>query len=392
MNNISKRVSAILFSLILPVLYSTAAVATSDDGWMEDDQVMLQNRGARSADTAYNPTPANNSKSASSGVTLKGGVTYCVPKGTGIKLKLATVPTYGMKMLDHDLDGKLNPARENQTITAKTTEDIYVDDSKVIPQGTVFQGRVTQVLPPRRVGRPGSVVLKFDSFQTPDGRQFKFSLEANNKRESTSKSKAKGFGLIAAHAAGGAVVGALIAYEVFGLQETIAMHGYNIAGAAAAGALMGTAVALMRHGPEAVLEPGDDLNMEIDTDMLMPAATAPTVKAPPINLPGLDVHVLSTKVIKDGLDGYQLKLKAQIENNSRRHLQSIDMFIEDDNGNRFPMVPDAEEDRTDMLFSIAPCSSKLVYCDFQIEYPKLKRKLIWLDHDNRQIIYEVRLP
>src|SRR5262249_17270796 len=154
----------------------------------------------------------------------------------------------------------------------------------------------------------------FGSFQTPDGRKFSFHAEADNIRKSTAKSKLKGAGIITAHMAGGAVVGALIAYEIFGLQETIAMHGYNIAGGAAAGALMALGVALMRHGPKAVLEPGDDLNMEIDKDLLIPAATAPTVKAPPPSIPGFEIQVLKTKVIKDGIDGYLLQVKAQIEN------------------------------------------------------------------------------
>jgi hypothetical protein len=297
-----------------------------------------------------------------------------------------------MHALQHDLDGNLIPAEVDQKISAKMTEDIYVDDEKVIPAGTIFYGRVSKIFPPKHVGRPGSLAISFGSFETPDGRKFEFRAEANNTRQSTLKSKAKGTGIILAHMGGGAVVGALIAYEIFGLQETIAMHGYNIAGGAAAGALMGLGVALWRHGPKAVLEPGDDLNMAIDKDLLIPAATAPTVKAPLPKIPGLDIKILKTKLVKDGIDGNLLRIKAQIDNNSTHRLQSIDLFVEDDNGERYPVVPDMHEEHSDMLFTVNPFSSKFVSCDFALEYPKLKRKLIWLDHDSRQVIIEEPLP
>jgi hypothetical protein len=332
------------------------------------------------------------SSTVDGGTLLKGGVTVCVPKGTPIKLKISQVPTNGMKMLDRDFDGNLHPAQQGQEITAKTTEDIYVEDNKVIPAGTIFHGHVSKVIPPKRVGRPGSLVMSFDNFKTPDGRKFAFRAEANNKRESTNKSKAKGFGIIMAHAAGGAVVGAMIAYQIFGISQTIAMHGYNIAGAAAAGALMGTAVAVMRHGSAAVLEPGDDLNMEIDSDMLLPAATAPTPKAPDLNIPGMDITVLKTKCVKDGLDGHQMRVELLINNRTKRRVKSIDLFLEDDNGARYGVVGDADADATAILFDVDPNSSKHVMCNFQYEFPKLKGKIVWVDRSTRQPLYSTKLP
>ena len=103
---------------------------------------------------------------------LKGGVQYLVPKGTNFKLKLATVPTNGMRLLDRDLDGNLYPAKIGQQITAKTSEDLYVDDHNVIPEGTVFHGKVSQIAPPRRLKRTGWLQIKFDQFTTPDGPHF----------------------------------------------------------------------------------------------------------------------------------------------------------------------------------------------------------------------------
>lgn len=330
-------------------------------------------------------------KPAPSRLLLKGQVTYLVPKGTGFKLKLASVPTTGLRLMDRDMDGNLPPAQEGQVITAKTTEDLYVDDNKVIPQGTVFHGRVSKVLPPRRVGRPGSLVIAFDRFTTPNGKTFAFRCEANNYRPSTARSKWRGFGLIAAHAAGGAAVGTIIAYDLFGAQSTIAMHGYNLAAGAAAGALLATGYALLRHGPAAVLEPGDDLNMSIDSDMLLPAAVEPAVKKKPRNLPGLEVEIVKSKVVRDGLGGHNLRVEMIVTNDTDVRLNSIDLFLQDDNGNRFPVTSGEEEDE-ELLFHVNPHSVERVHLDFQMDYPKLKRKLIWLDHATQRKLFECPLP
>lgn len=322
---------------------------------------------------------------------LKGQVNYCVPMGTPIKMKLATVPLFKMNLMNRDLEGNLLPAKMNAPVTAKVTEDIYVDDNKVIPAGTVFKGRVSQVFPPRRVGRPGAYALEFNTFTTPDGRTFKFHVAADSKQKSTWKTKARGAGRIAAHAAGGAIVGALVAYKIFGLEQTIAMHGYNIAGGAAAGAAVGIAIALWTKGKKAVLEPGDDLNMHFDSDLLIPAATAPTVKKEPPKLEGLEIHILKSKLMKDGLDGHQLRIKAVVLNETDRELRSMDLFMIDDNGKRHSVVTDSDE-RAETIFHIEPGSQRQIYFAFEVEYPKLKRKLVWIDPISRRVLHEQPLP
>lgn len=322
---------------------------------------------------------------------LKGQVTYCVPSGTPIKLKLATIPMPQMKMEMRDEEGNLRPAQLNEIITAKTTEDIYVDDNKVIPEGTVFHGRVAKISPPRHVGRPGHLELSFDRFTTPDGKTFAFRAQANNFKESTNKTKLKGAGRIAAHAAGGAALGALVAYKLFGPEQTVAMHGYNIAGGAAIGAIGGIAWALWKRGPQAVLEPGDEFAMSIDTDMLIPAATAPTVKAPPPSVKGFEMEVVKKKIVKDGFGGHMMRVETWITNRSRKKLTSIDLFIEDDLGNRYPITPDVEDDETQDIFHVHPMSVQNIKCTFQIEYPKLKHKLVWLDHHTHAVIIEQKL-
>ncbi len=324
---------------------------------------------------------------------LKGQITYCIPRGTPLKLKLATVPMPAMKMDLRDEEGNLKPAQTGEEITAKITEDIYVDDNKVIPEGTIFYGRVSKIHAPRHVGREGHLEISFDKLATPDGRVFKFEAEANNFKESTNKSKLKGAGRLAAHTAGGAALGALIAYKaVGGWQNTVAMHGYNVAGGAAVGAVCGLAYALWKRGPNAVLEPGDEFNMSIDTDLLIPAATKPTVKPPPVSMPGFEVAVIKKKVMKDdmGMGLHKIRIDTVMVNHTNRKLSSIDLFLEDDLGNRFPVSPD-EDEESEQLFYLNPITQQRIVCSFVVQFPKLKHKLVWLDHITHKVIFEQKL-
>jgi hypothetical protein len=247
------------------------------------------------------------------------------------------------------------------------------------------------VLPPRRVSRPGWLEISFDSLQTPDGKRFAFRAQADNFKPSTKKTKAKGFGIIAAHAAGGAIVGALVAYQIFGLQNTISMHGYNIAGGAAGGALLATCYAIMKHGPNATLEPGDDLNMQINTDLLMPAAVDPKTKKTKSNKRGVDIKIGSTKLLRDGFGGKMLQVDITVDNDSDETLNSIDLFLEDTNGNRCALIA-GPEDTSEILFEVQPHSTSHEIVNFDVEYPKLKRQLVWLDHDTRQVCWRGTLP
>jgi hypothetical protein len=345
---------------------------------------------SQTATTTQTQTPTT-APSKPSTKMLKGAVDYVVPQGTTIKLKMASVPTTGMHLFDRDLDGNLYPAKLDQEVTAKTTEDMYVDDNKVIPEGTVFHGKVSKIELPKRLNRNGSLSIAFDYLTTPDGRRFAFKADANNYVQ---KSKRREIGRLAAHAAGGAIVGALVAYQVFGMHNTIAMHGYNIAGGAAGGALIATGFAMMDKGKKAVLEPGDNLNMNIDTDLLMPAAVEPVAKAGSQNLDGLSVDVERSKLLKDGLDGHLLRLDVVVFNDSDKDLNSIDLYMEDGNGNRNPVCNgiDIDFENNEFLFSIRPHTKKKTRLNFQVEYPKLQRQLIWLDHKSRQVCFRQKLP
>lgn len=220
----------------------------------------------------------------------------------------------------------------------------------------------------------------------PDGRKFAFSADADNFKPSTMKSKAKGFGLIAAHAAGGAVLGALFAYQIFGLSSTISMHGYNIAGGAAAGALLATGFAIMRKGPKATLEPGDDLNLRIDTDLLMPMTVEPKAKKAPPAIAGLKIDIEKVKPVNDGVGNKLMKMDVAIDNQTAKRFYSIDLFMEDSNGNRDSLSSGGGFD-SEISFTVEPNSYSHKRLYFTTEWPKLKHRLVWIDHKTRQPIH-----
>lgn len=321
---------------------------------------------------------------------LKGQATYCVPRGTPFKLKLSTVPSSGLRMAERDLDGNWVPAKLGEEVTAKTVEDLYVDNNKVIPEGTEFHGKVSKILPPRTFNRPGSLEIAFDELKTPDGRRFAFKADANNFHPSTTKSKLQGAGRITYHAACGAILGAAIAYQICGPHLTASMHGYNIAGAAGAGAILAAGFAIADHGHKAYLEPGDDLNMSFDADLLMPAAVDAGPKKVAHNLSGLQIQIKKSKIVHDGLDGEMLRLDTVISNDSDRLLKSIDLFVEDANGNRYGLCAGPDAESSEFFFEVEPHTEKVARLYFPLQYPKLKRQLVWLNHRTRQICY--RMP
>jgi hypothetical protein len=177
-----------------------------------------------------------------------------------------------------------------------------------------------------------------------------------------------------------------VAYQVCGLHTTISTHGLNIAGGAAGGALLATGYAIMKKGHAATLEPGDDLNLSLDADLLMPAAVEPAPKPKMANLRGLDFNVKKSKLIKDGLDGHLVRMDVSIVNRSNRTLRSIDLYLADSNGNMNPICsgPDEEDDP---MFTLEPGTQKDARLFFEVKWPKLKRTIVWLNHETRQICY-----
>ncbi|MBS1992288.1 MAG: hypothetical protein JSS86_03175 [Cyanobacteria bacterium SZAS LIN-2] len=324
-------------------------------------------------------------------MTLKAGASYTVPRGTSMSLKVtAASPKMGMKLLEKDLEGNPIPARVGDVISAMITEDIYVDGDRVIPEGTVFRGHVSYVHGPRRVQRPGWVDIKFDELELPNHRIFRFKAQADSLQPSTTRGKLRATGMVAANMAGGAIVGAITAYQVMGgMRTAVALHGYNVAGGAALGAVLAGTHAIMKRGHSAWLEPGDGLNLAIDTDMVMPALQAPTKHtAIKTNLEGVYIKVNKSKCIKDGIGGWQYRMDVNITNDSNETLQAIDLYLVDSNGTKNPLSMGPEGDEgSSFLFRLEPNTSLRSIVYFASEHPKLNHQFVWYNHQTRRVCY-----
>lgn len=320
---------------------------------------------------------------------LKGEVTYLVPKGTPIKLKVAALPMWDMRLMNRDIDNNPRPAVAGQLISARVVDDIYVDENKVIPEGSVFYGKIDKVIDAKRMFKSGSVEISFTRLKLPNGKLYAFKATADNAPRPSIKRKLKNLKTVASYAAGGAIVGTIAAFALTGISPTIAMHGYNIAGGAAGGALLAGGYALLKKGTVARLEPGDTLNLNIDTNLLLPIAQAPKPKVLS-KIKGLYLNASKVKVIDDGVNGKLLKLELTIVNKSDKTIKSIDMFIEDSNGNRCPLMQPLE-DTSDYQFSIEPYTMEKLTLTFECEYPKLNQTLVILDHNTRTVCHEEKI-
>lgn len=95
-----------------------ASMAEANNGSNPPIMLELEQKGkvkpqVASAQSSFSDGATTNGANAlPSKVMLKGQVTYLVPKGTGLKLKLATVPTSGLRLMNRDDDGNLYPARQ----------------------------------------------------------------------------------------------------------------------------------------------------------------------------------------------------------------------------------------------------------------------------------------
>jgi len=384
-------------SEILPANMQESESETSQGSsseWQKEsaqEAPLVTSKSARSKPVV--PTRASGDSDQPETLTLKSGINYTVPRGTSMNLKITQVPSNGMKLLQKDLEGNPMPAKINDVIQAMITEDIYVDGDKVIPEGTVFRGRVVHLHGARRVQRPGWVDIAFNELELPNHRIFRFKAQADNLEPSTLKSKLNAVGMISANAFGGAVIGVMVAYAIFGEKGTAQTKGINIGAGAAGGALLAAGHAIMKRGHKAWLEPGDGLNIAIDTDMVMPALSEPTKHVAVKNeAEGLVIDVLKSKVIKDGIGGHFIRLDVNIFNGSDKTLQAIDLYLRDTNGNKCPvaMGPGDDDDST-FLFHLEPGSSLRSKLYFDVQYAKLAHEFVWYDHVSRKVCFRQKL-
>ncbi|MDX2107374.1 MAG: TrbI/VirB10 family protein [Candidatus Melainabacteria bacterium] len=190
------------------------------------------------------------------------GYARVVPVGTKIPIIMDTA-------IDSDT------SQEGDEFTARTSEDLSIDGSTLIPAGSVIKGRIAQLNAPKHMSRSGSVALKFDTVTTPDDRQIPLvaTLVARGgvvHARRGLKDIAFDTGTVALPMAVGLGIGALAAGSS-NSSSSSSSSGMGRAGGAligaGVGAAVGIAILLAKKGKRVDVRPGDELKIELAEEL-----------------------------------------------------------------------------------------------------------------------------
>ncbi|HEY9886059.1 MAG TPA: hypothetical protein V6C96_02240, partial [Vampirovibrionales bacterium] len=237
-------------------------------------------------------------------VLLKGSATRTVSRGTPLSLKIVSLPSNGYSSLDQwDLNGQFIPPNLGDPITSILTKEIRVEQDLVLPEGTVFYGKVSSVQAPKSFGRDGSLEVSFHSLKTPKGKYLKFEDATQTlKQESNSKLQNFAYGVArtGSYAAGGIVTGALAGVYTSGLALTAMSPEYIIGTGAGIGFLAGIIISIVKKGASGRLMPGDEVQINLSSDVILPV-TEDIKKRENTNYVSnqISLSVLSKKLVDD---------------------------------------------------------------------------------------------
>lgn len=163
-------------------------------------------------------------------------------------------------------------SQEGDEFAARTSEDLLIDGSTIVPAGSVIKGRIAQLNNPKHLNRSGSVALKFDTVTTPDNRQIP--LVANLVARGGVVHARRGLkdvaidtGTFALPTALGVGIGALAGNASD--SSSLGMAGGALIGAGI-GAAVGVIVLCAKKGKKVDVRPGDELKIELAEDLRMP--------------------------------------------------------------------------------------------------------------------------
>lgn len=216
------------------------------------------NTGSDTGSASISDTTVSTSDNTE-GKVLQGYIRI-VPSGTKMPI-----------IMDSAVDS--DTSQEGDEFAARTSEDLTIDGSTVVPAGSVIKGRIARLNAPRALNRSGSVALKFDTVTTPDNKQIPLSATlvarggvVHAKRGL--KDIAIDTGTFAAPAALGTVIGA-IAGGASNSSSGIGTAGGLLIGAGI-GVAIGTIILCAKKGKRVDVRPGDELKIELAEDLRMP--------------------------------------------------------------------------------------------------------------------------
>lgn len=253
-------------TLAEPLAEPTAPAATETSSEPSSEAASETSSEAKTT-TTTSTTSSSTSSSATKDAKVLQGYIRVVPTGTKIPIVMDTA-------VDSDT------SQEGDEFSARTSEDLTIDGSTVVPAGSIIKGRIATLNSPRALNRSGSVALKFDNITTPDNRQIPLvaTIVARGgvvHARRGMKDIAIDTGTVALPFVAGLAIGALAGNSNNNNNSTNSSSSGMSKGAAAAlgagiGLAVGIAVLCAKKGKKIEVRPGDELKIELAEELRMP--------------------------------------------------------------------------------------------------------------------------
>ncbi len=249
-------------TLAEPLAEPSAAAAT------ESSSEPASETSSETKTTTTTSTTSTTSSTATKDAKVLQGYIRVVPTGTKIPIVMDTA-------VDSDT------SQEGDEFSARTSEDLTIDGSTVVPAGSIIKGRIATLNSPRALNRSGSVALKFDNITTPDNRQIPLvaTIVARGgvvHARRGMKDIAIDTGTVALPFVAGLAIGALAGNSSNNNNNSTSNSSskMNKGTAAAIGAGIGLAVGIAvlcaKKGKKIEVRPGDELKIELAEELRMP--------------------------------------------------------------------------------------------------------------------------
>lgn len=297
------------------------------------------------------------------------GQIEAVQKGSKLKMTVSSVISSGFH-------------KKGDEFFAEITDDFPSRSGIVIPSGTVAHGIVTELKDQKRLGRDAYMTIKFDYLVTPDNRKIPIAASMTTKRNAAA-SAAKVVLEDTAYTVAGGVIGGILAFKFLGLGAAVASHGYTIAGGAGIGALIGMTASLVRKGHEVLIQPGDEIKVNVNESLDLPVMSEKALRDDELALDGLDVKIVNYNVEKDPFGELNtINLTLDIANNTDKTFSTFDMALVSDYKTVYYASPFGD---TSMWFKkINPNSAMRGSLSFSVDNPKKRHWLVFYDNRTRK--------
>ncbi len=278
---------------------------------------------------------------------------------------------------------------EGDEFFAEVTSDVGDNGNVIIPKGTVAHGRIVQKSDAKSLGRPGWIELDFDYLMTPDGREIPIEGRMSTKLHpvaQTGKIIAENAGMTAV----GGVAGGFLALNWLGLEAAIASQGYTVAGGAAVGGVIGLGYALKRKGHEALIAPGDEIRVKINSSVPLPVYKDTALQQHELFYPGLEIRISDIAHEKDPFGEVNtVTITLLISNMSDKSFSGLDLALVNDYNAVFH--PSVFGDTKIMFKTIKPGDKVAGRISFAVDNVNRKFWLTFYDRRNGKALSKISI-